>query len=329
MMSASRRNLARRVIAKPRARTVPKKTRHKHLPEENGLLPLDAPLGTYAIDQVVEEFQVSGIFQSEPGIIQHARDSVYFAGGMAIINAKGVFERGPKYRHSTHRFLEDLKLIDHLIQRNRGLDPFWVLKSTLASSLIELDVRISRIREATERIQQSLEALQPQIQAYLRSHRLKKENRRNHDPLSSSFIMELFVRLWCELRHGPNAQDFSRNYILSTEDRSRFARVLAAAWKDLGFSTTDHRGHSHEPLEYWFGDRLRKEKQFRSFNDDGFELLSDEDRMPLLAWAIADKLTSEPERARLKILLSELLHDLHGDSRNLSPDDLAGNSVDT
>jgi hypothetical protein len=54
--------------------------------------------------------------------------------------------------------------------------------------------------------------------------------------------------------------------------------------------------------------------------------------VPLLAWAIADKVTSEPERARLKILHSELLQLLHewqADSRNLSPDDLAGNSVDT
>jgi hypothetical protein len=73
----------------------------------------------------------------------------------------------------------------------------------------------------------------------------------------------------------------------------------------------------------------------RSFTDDDFELLPHEDRLPLLAWAIADKVTNEPERARLKILRSELLHELQllhewqGDSRNLSPDDLAGNSVDT
>jgi hypothetical protein len=245
---------------------------------------------------------------------------VYIAGEMAICNAKGVLERTPKYRRDTHRFLKDLGLIDHLIRRNRLLDPFWIRMSTSGSS------------EATERIQQSLEALQPQIQAYLRSHRLIKENRRNHDPLSSSFIMELFEGLWCKLRHGPHAQNFSRHHILSTEDRSRFARALAAAWKDLGLPTTDHRGHSHEPLEAWFVDRLRKEKQFGSFTDDDFELLSHEDRVPLLAWAIADKVTSEPERAILKILHSELLQLLHewqADSRNLSPDDLAGNSVDT
>ncbi len=317
MKSASRRNLAPRVIAKRRAPTVPKETRHKHLPEESGLPALDAPLGTYAIDQVVEEFQVSGVFQSERGIIQDKRVSVYVAGEMALVSAKGTLEREPKYRHSTHRFLEDLKLIDHLIQRNQRLDPHWISMSTWSSS------------EATKRIQQSLEALQPQIQAYLRSHRLIKQNRRNHDPLSSSFIMELFEGLWCKLRHGPHAQDFSKHHILSTEDRSRFARVLAAAWKDLGFPTTDHRGHSHEPLEDWFVDRLRKGKQFISFTHDDFELLAHGDRLPLLTWAVDDKVTSEPVRAKLKILLSELLHELHGDSRNLSPDDLAGNSGDT
>jgi hypothetical protein len=108
MRSASRRNLARRVIAKPRTRTVPKETRHKHLPEEKRLCvpALDAPLGTYAIDQVVEEFRVSGIFRSEPGNIEDARKSVYIAGEMAICNAKGVLERTPNYQHHTHRFLK-------------------------------------------------------------------------------------------------------------------------------------------------------------------------------------------------------------------------------
>jgi hypothetical protein len=35
-------------------------------------------------------------------------------------------------------------------------------------------------------------------------------------------------------------------------------KVLAAAWRDLGLPVNDHRGHSREPLERWFYDRVRR-----------------------------------------------------------------------
>jgi hypothetical protein len=65
----------------------------------------------------------------------------------------------------------------------------------------------------------------------------------NRDPLTANFI-------WFFGRYIGIEPDFWVKIPL-------FARILAAAWRDLHLPLEDRRGRSREPLERWFSDRLR------------------------------------------------------------------------
>jgi hypothetical protein len=95
----------------------------------------------------------------------------------------------------TSRFLDDLVLINHLIERNKSLDPFAI---SMASS--------GGHANNIEQLQESLGAAQAEIQIFLQTYRLHTESRRNRDPLSSAFIMGLFNNCWCDLMDGHSSR---------------------------------------------------------------------------------------------------------------------------
>jgi len=258
-MSAS---LDRLVEHRPkRGRKAYGKTRREHVPKLDDLrVPnIDAPVGAWAVDRFGEEFLHDS---RDPRRIPNLRVTVCAEGYSAIQTAIGHLERWPNYRRMTGRFIADLKLISHLIERNKDLDPFAVL---MASS--------GRASDFTEQLQEGLETVHTKIKNYLQACKVKIESRRNRDPLSSAFIMGLFENCWCDLMHWPQSVPHSVIFEkqLPRSQRRPFARFLAAAWRDLDFPLTDHRGQSREPLEDWFADRLRKDKRFRNLLDDDFE----------------------------------------------------------
>ena len=91
-----------------------------------------------------------------------------------------------------------------------------------------------------------------QIKEYLQTYRQARGRRRNHDPLSREFILNMFYA-WQVFRYG---DDKRRLDPLRPEERRLFARFLVAAWRDAAFPLTDHRGNSREPLENWFADQV-------------------------------------------------------------------------
>ena len=129
----------------PRRRSPPRKnSRSDHLPVIEGWswgLIRTAPLGTYEIDMAVEECVHAGIF---PPIQLDVRVTATMTAYGAVSAAERDFKLLPDYRRLTKRFLGDLKLIDHLIERNRDLDP-----------LVQLTVLWSRPGPARETYKQA------------------------------------------------------------------------------------------------------------------------------------------------------------------------------
>src|ERR1700730_348857 len=121
----------------------------------------------------------------------------------------------------------------------------------------------------TQQLMSHLDTVRTQIKEYLQTYRQARGRRRNHDPLSREFIMNMFYT-WQMFRYG----DDNTVGPLPPEDRRLFARFLAAAWRDAGFPLTDHRGSSREPLENWFADRVRKLFSDRNSLTGNFELNS-------------------------------------------------------
>ena len=80
------------------------------------------------------------------------------------------------------------------------------------------------------------------IQHYLKSYRIHNESG-NYDWLTRCFIEEVF-ELWCRyVRCDLN------------NEAQVFNKLLAAAWRDVGFPTREEAGQC---VEEWLADRVRK-----------------------------------------------------------------------
>jgi hypothetical protein len=218
---------------------------------------LDGELGTYAIDRIVEEFRTAGIFRDDRDLIDEARIGMMLVNFCAVSEANNRLQRIPKCRMMSKRFFEGLKQISYLIERNRGLDPW------LAEIFAIMMRGVHELGGPTRQLQSTLESANVEIKNYLKASRLEKNNERNRDPLSYAFLFEGY-EVWCDLKYGKD----SVRPRLSAQDYRHFVRFLAAAWETLRFPTTDHRGHTREPLEGWIADRLRKDDRFRILSDD-------------------------------------------------------------
>jgi hypothetical protein len=262
----------------PRKRVRPhKSSRSHHLPAVKAwawLLVKSAPSGTYEIDRVIEECLRTGIFQlpakigevlqpSLVGVLWHVRGSVSLTAHHAISAANGQKDM-PEYRRLTEHFIKDLQLIVHLIERNQQLDPFMpntILSPRVGPAREVYEQAEMTTAEATLHLQQTLLAASAEIRLYLEASKKTRERGGNRDPLVSEFISTMFLVPWRELT-APGYLLLEERSRIQPEHYRPFVRFLAAAWRDLGFPLADHRGHSREPLEEWFADRLRKHIRF-------------------------------------------------------------------
>jgi len=269
---------------------MPNKTKTRTIgrftPNRAKALPMKLELSaTCHLDAVVREFGESGIFSSldSPlcpkalGLTEQVRKVVSSTCELVIRIANYSLLFRPKYEPLIKRFFDDLELMVSLIDRNKNLDAYDVV---LLTEQIPVFSRVNGVtvdctnysdpEEITQQLMSHLDTVRTQIKEYLQTYRQARGRRRNHDPLSREFIMNMFYA-WQMFRCGDGKP---RMDPLRPEDRRLFARFLAAAWRDAEFPLTDHRGNSREPLENWFADRVRKLFSDRNFPTGHFELNS-------------------------------------------------------
>jgi hypothetical protein len=234
---------------------------------------------------VVREFGESGIFSSLDapfcpkalGLTEQVRKVVSSTCELVIGIANFSLLYRPKYEPLIKRLFDDLELMVSLIDRNKNLKACDVVRLT---ECIPVFSRVNDVtvdctdyndpEEVTLQLMSHLDTFGTQIKEYLQTYRQAHGRRRNHDPLSREFILNMFYT-WQMFRNG---DDDPRLDPLRSNDRRLFARFLAAAWRDAGFPLTDRRGNSREPLENWFADRIRKLFSDRNFPTGDFELNS-------------------------------------------------------
>jgi hypothetical protein len=218
------------------------------------------PLTFPRINSLIDEFSReqffssldTGLYPKELGLRKQVRRAVITAKVGALVRAEWRLIRQPEVFLETKRLFEDLRQIVHLLDRNENFDDLDVA--------VSIEPRDPWIRmdqwghDATRDLKSDLEKFGKGIKKYLHTfQRRRPASRRNLDPLSSLFISDMFSA-WRMFRHQPET-----DLRLHPDDRRHFARFLAAGWRDVGFPLTDHRGHSREPLEEWFADRIRKQ----------------------------------------------------------------------
>jgi hypothetical protein len=151
---------------------------------------------------------------------------------------------------------DDEKAWASMSERERATDA----KNAIALVLAQTPKRI------TDRLRKKLDDLGTEIGNYLSIFEPDSSSGGNLDPLSHHFISNMFDGVWCRFRRrvpvpegvDDRAMPFWFATYLGKWDCRPFARLLAAAWRDVGFPPEDHRGHSREPLEDWLTDRVRK-----------------------------------------------------------------------
>jgi hypothetical protein len=254
---------------KVRARRTATSGRAKSLPELRSRLDPSSPVGTYAIDSIVERFAKSGIFFRHKDIVRKAREAIDLQAQCCIMQSQFSLIERPRWLQKSKRLFDDLSLIRHLIARNEDLDPAEISNSVRPRPGTDFKAHFVASEDRTQRLLQMLRGLSAEIADYFQSYKLRHTHQRNLDPLSHDFIAGMFSRVWPDLRYKnrPTLRDrlwFQKKHLHKNHYRP-FAQFLAAAWRDVGFPLEDHRGHSREPLESWFADRVRKHPFIREF----------------------------------------------------------------
>jgi hypothetical protein len=254
---------------KVRSGRAAKFTRAKSLPHLQSRLDPSSPVGTYAIDSIVEDFAKNGIFFRHNDLVRKAREAIDHCAQCCIMESQFTLIERPISLQKTNRFFDDLLRIKHLIARNEDLDPVEMEMSIRPRPAVDFKTHFVASYDRTQRLQQMLRGLSAEIVDYLQSYELRHSRQRNLDPLSHEFIRFMFVRVWPDLRfkNRPMLRDedwFWKKHLQKKHYRP-FVQFLATAWRDVGFPLEDHRGHSREPLESWFADRVRKDLLIREF----------------------------------------------------------------
>jgi hypothetical protein len=153
------------------------------------------------VDRLVGEFEKTGLFsvidevnypRPELGLIAQVRQAVWFAKLLAITSAENALINNPRHLSNTKRFFNDLKRIDHLIQRNKNIDHFNGAFFVEYSRTTPLAHGLAYPADATETMKRAMDALRGEIRAYLKAYKLQRaESLRNGDPLSDAFISEV------------------------------------------------------------------------------------------------------------------------------------------
>ncbi len=178
-----------------------------------------------------------------------------------IMAAQFTLRERPISLQKTKRLLDDLLRIRHLIARNENLDPIEIDMSIRPRPDVDFKTHFVASYDRAQRMQHMLRGLNAEIADYLQSYELQHTHQRN-SILSHEFIRFMFVRVWPDLRFKnwpmPLDEDWFQKMHLPKRHHGPFSQFLAAAWRDVGFPMEDHRGHSREPLESWFADRVRQ-----------------------------------------------------------------------
>jgi hypothetical protein len=209
-----------------------------------------APTGTYAVDRIVEELRQRGIFPNIDDLLTRVRLEMDLAHADALSAAYDRSLEAPKQQKQTERFFQDLAIISHLIERNKRISPPVTRKGVQGQAPGPI--------EATRGLMDNLSGSNERIKRYLSRFKEGKAKGGNFDPLANCFI-DLVFEAWIILRsEGYKVLVPDDIEHLRKEHLQLFYRLLAAAWRDTGLPLVDHRGHSREPLEVWFADRIRK-----------------------------------------------------------------------
>ena len=193
-------------------------------------------------------------------LLKRLRRSIDINACFSLMLAQSSSVRKPEYARLTKRFFEDVKAIVHLIERNKKTDPHHVLlcvygRRGSGNSMDRTSILLTKLRD-----------VQAEIENFVSDYRPIRRGGGNREPLSYNFISEM-LDVWREFSDFPTEQAAAeRAYLESGRDipklfRSEyrpFARLLGAAWRDVGFPLVDHKNESREPLEGWFVDRVRK-----------------------------------------------------------------------
>jgi hypothetical protein len=213
-------------------------------------LSADAPLRTYCIDIIAEElFAKSETTGWLNAFIREVRKGINSAGISALEMNRDRLKH-PERFFRTKRFIEDIKRMQKLIERNKKVDRVDLQRETKrVLNRIDLPpvIRVRPERAHVDEIDALLAALPgaaDAIAVFLKRYKLQVRGG-NHDPVTRVFIDKVFD-LWRELYWTEASADENR----------LFNRLLVAAWRDLNFPTREVEGQS---LEHWLADRVRKQ----------------------------------------------------------------------
>jgi hypothetical protein len=198
----------------------------------------EAPVGEYLVDTVALELFLRGAALSTYGegeFVRLVREGVSAAASLAMMFARRRLRWWPGKLLLT-RLFEDVQHIRSRIRRIEGLDPGDIL-----TSLEPISIRKVRDQDV-EALRSSMRDLDGAIRDFLKSCRPHSQGG-NYDWLTRNFIDECF-ELWC-------------GYVqVELYDEARvFNKLLAAAWRDVGFPTREQDG---QRLEDRLADRVRK-----------------------------------------------------------------------
>ena len=198
----------------------------------------DAPYGEYLVDTVALELFLRGAALSTYGegeFVRLVREGVSAAASLAMMFARRRLHWWPGKLLLT-RLFEDIQHIRSRIRRIEGLDP-----GEIRTFLEPISIRKVRDQDV-EALRSSMRDLDGAIRDFLESYRPHSPGG-NYDWLTRNFIDECF-ELWC------------RYVQVELYDEARvFNKLLAAAWRDVGFPTREQDG---QRLEDRLADRVRK-----------------------------------------------------------------------
>jgi hypothetical protein len=227
--------------ARGRRRGTHREKRLKMLKAKPHWLASEAPVGEYLVDKVAVELLLRGATLSTCGedeFVPLFREDVNAAASLAMQFTRVRQVWRPEKLQLTNRFFDDLQAIQYRIKRNEGLS-----KDDLLVSRNPISIRKLRSQDATD-LQTALQLAAKAIEDYLETYLPNNKRGGNYDWLTRYFIDEFF-ELWC------------RHVQVELYDEARvFNKLLAAAWRDVGFPTEEPDGRC---LEEWLADRVRKD----------------------------------------------------------------------
>jgi hypothetical protein len=213
-------------------------------------LDLSAPVPSYQLDKILMEnpFEIKSLKRFEyhrnnANLAAHLSKSAteeYIERSVDVASARMLFER----LHQIETLIADIQKVNvGKIGR--------IIRLSNRNLTRQREARI--IYGAAKSLQSSLRKTKTRIGSFTSQHAvmtLPKGN--NRDVFTANFIWEF------GLGFGVGPEFLVKNTL--------FAKLLAAAWRDLKLPLEDRRGRSREPLERWFADRLR---HFTSPKDGG------------------------------------------------------------